>query len=76
VKRRNGLSVSSVYAGDVGSASIKPDKQPKQLMVFKRRESPAYKTTKSWVAERVSWNGGRGCDVATEDILGKNLTLV
>jgi hypothetical protein len=73
VKRRNGLSVSSEDAGDVGIASITPDKQPKQLMVFQRRESPAYKTTKSWVAERVSWNGGGGCDAATEVILGKNL---
>jgi hypothetical protein len=30
--------------------------------------SPSSKTTRSWVAERVSWNG---CDMTTEDLSGK-----
>jgi hypothetical protein len=51
------LSGSSEQAGDEDSDSFTPDKQPKQLLVFQRRESPGSKTTKSWVAERVSWNG-------------------
>jgi hypothetical protein len=42
------------------------------MKVFQRRESPSSKTTKSWVAERVSWNGGRGCDVTTEVLSGMN----
>jgi hypothetical protein len=79
------LSGSSEQAGDEDSDSFMPDKQPKQLLVFQRRESPCSKTTKSWVAERVSWNGDRGllkklnsCLVSEEsqanvgDMLGEN----
>jgi hypothetical protein len=40
--------------------------------VFQRRVSPSSKTTKLWVAERVSWNGSRGCDVTTIVSSGKN----
>jgi hypothetical protein len=45
---------TSQFAGDMGSDSFMPDKQPKQLKIFQRRESPSSKTTRSWVAERVS----------------------
>jgi hypothetical protein len=72
VKSGKCLPRSSEYAGDVGIDSLTPDKQSKQLKVFQRRESPSSKTTKSWVAERVSWNGGRGCDVTTVVLPGKN----
>jgi hypothetical protein len=37
------------------------------MKVFQRRESPLSKPTKSWVAERISWNGGRDFDKAPED---------
>jgi hypothetical protein len=57
---------SSEFAGEVGIHSPTSDKQPKLLKVFQRRESPSSKTTKSWVAERVSWNSGMGCDETTE----------
>jgi hypothetical protein len=53
-----------------------PDKQPKQMKVFQRRESPSFKTTKSWVAERVSWNGDRGCNVTTEAYWRRSITPV
>jgi hypothetical protein len=68
---KRGLDHSD-YAGDVRSDGIVPVKQAKQIKVFQRRESPLHKVTKSWVAERVSWNGGRDDVVATEDSLGKN----
>ena len=42
------------------------------MKVFQRRESPLSKSTKSWVAERVSWNGGGGRDVVPVDISSKN----
>jgi hypothetical protein len=60
VKRSKCLSDSSEYAGEEGIDSHTSGKQSKQMKVFQRRESPSSKTTKSWVAERVSWNGGRG----------------
>jgi hypothetical protein len=44
----------------------------KQVKVFQGRESPS-KPTKSWVAERVSWNGSRGCDMTTIDSSGKSV---
>jgi hypothetical protein len=71
VKRSKRLSVPSEQARDEGIDSFTPDKQPKQMLVYQRRESPSSKTTKSWVAERVSWNGDRGCNVPTEVLLEK-----
>jgi hypothetical protein len=67
VKSSKRLSEYSDYAG-----GFLPKKQTKQIKVFQRRENSLPKATKSWVAERVSWNGGKGCDVATEDESGKN----
>jgi hypothetical protein len=64
-------SEHSDYAGDVGSDGSVQVKQAKQIKVFQRRESPLPKVSKSWVAERVSWNGGRDKAVATEDSSGK-----
>jgi hypothetical protein len=72
VKSSKCLSDSPEYIGEEVFDSHTPGKQPKQLKVFQRRESPSSKTTKSWVAERVAWNGGRGCDVTTEVGSGKN----
>jgi hypothetical protein len=54
-------------AGDVGYDDSVQEKQAKQMKVFQRRESPLPKVSKSWVAERVSWNGGGDMVVATED---------
>jgi hypothetical protein len=72
VKSSKRLPDSSECASEVGIDSLTPDKQSKQLKVFRRRESPSSKTTKSWVVERVSWIGGRGCDMTTEVLSGKN----
>jgi hypothetical protein len=72
VKSSKRLSNSSEYTGEEGFDSHMPGKQSKQLKVSQRRESPSSKTMKSWVAERVSWNGGRGCDATTEVGSGKN----
>jgi hypothetical protein len=66
------LFVSSEYSGEEAFDSYTPGKQPKQVKIFQRRERSSSKTTKSWVAERVAWNGGRGCDVTTEIGSGKN----
>jgi hypothetical protein len=52
-------SEHSDYAGDEGSDGSVQVKQAKQIKVFQRRESSLPKVSKSWVAERVSWNGGR-----------------
>jgi hypothetical protein len=59
-------SEHSDYAGDVGNDDYVQEKQAKQMKVFQRRESPLPKVSKSWVAERVSWNGGGDMVVATE----------
>jgi hypothetical protein len=72
VKSSKRGSDHSDYAGDVRSDGIVPVKQAKQFKVFQRRESPSPKVTKSWVAERVAWNGGRDDVGATEDSSGKN----
>jgi hypothetical protein len=72
VKSSKRGSDHSDYAGDVRSDGIVPEKQAKQIKVFQRRESPLPKVTKSWVAERVSWNGGRDDVVVTEDSSSKN----
>jgi hypothetical protein len=72
VKSSNRLPEPSECAGEVGINSLTLDKQSKQVKVFQRRVSPSSKTTKSWVAERVSWNGSRGCDVTTIVSSGKN----
>jgi hypothetical protein len=42
-----------------------PTSEPKQLQVFQRKEVSSFKPTKSWVAERCSWNDEVG-------LLGKN----
>jgi hypothetical protein len=60
-------SVSIECAGELGLDDHMPVNLSNQLKVFKRRVSPLSKPTKSWVAERVSWNGGRGFDIAPED---------
>jgi hypothetical protein len=73
VKSSNRLPEPLECAGEVGFNSLTPDKQPMQVKVFQRRVSLSSKTTKSWVAERVSWNGSRGCDVTTIVSSGKNL---
>jgi hypothetical protein len=61
------LSDATEYAGELGLEEYMPTNLSKQLKVFQRRESPLSKPTKSWVAERVSWNGGRDFDKAPED---------
>ena len=61
------LSDHPEYAGEEGIDGLLPVEQSKQLKVFHRRERPLSKVTKSWVAERVSWFGGRGCDEATKE---------
>jgi hypothetical protein len=66
------VSEYSDSAGDVGRDDTVQVKQAKQIKVFQRRESPLAKVPKSWVAERISWNGGRDEVVATEDSSGKN----
>jgi hypothetical protein len=66
------LSDFSEAADEVGLDSHTPEKQSNQLKVFQRRESPSAKIMKSWVAERVSWNGGRDCVVTTEEVSGKD----
>jgi hypothetical protein len=70
-KSSKSASEHSDYAGDVGSDGTVQVKPTKQIKVFQRRESPLPKVSKSWVAERVSWNGGRDEVVATEDSSGK-----
>jgi hypothetical protein len=75
VKSSKQLSSSSENASDLGPDVPTPVKQTKQLKVFQRKEVPLSKSTKSWVAEWVSWNDGRGCDVALEGLLGKNHTV-
>jgi hypothetical protein len=65
VKSAKCRSGYSGQAGDEDIESFTPEKQPRQMLVFQRRESPYSKTTKSWVAERVSWNGDRGCSMPT-----------
>jgi hypothetical protein len=69
------VSESTESADEVGLDSYTPGKQTKQMMVFQRRESPTTKITKSWVAERVSWNGGKGSDASAEVVSGKNLNF-
>jgi hypothetical protein len=54
------------YAGELGLEDYMPANLSKQMKVFQRRESPLSKPTKSWVAERVSWDGGRDFDKAME----------
>jgi hypothetical protein len=67
VKRYKGLS-DCIEPADEGEINIcMPEKQSKQMQLFQRRESPLSKPTKLWVAERVSWNGGRDFDKAPED---------
>jgi hypothetical protein len=66
------LNTESV--GALGPNVSTPEYTPKQLQVFKRKEAPVPKSTKSWVAERVSWNDGRGGDVEPACLLGKNHT--
>jgi hypothetical protein len=67
VKRYKGL-LECIEPADEGEINIcMPEKLSKQMQVFQRRESPLSKPTKSWVAERVSWNGGRDFDKAPED---------
>jgi hypothetical protein len=61
------LSDSIECAGELGLDDHMPVNLSNQLKVFQRRVSPLSKSTKSWVAERVSWNGGRGFDMAQED---------
>jgi hypothetical protein len=57
VKRYKGMS-DCIELADEGEINIcMPEKQSKQMKVFQRRESPSAKVTKSWVAERVVWNG-------------------
>jgi hypothetical protein len=70
-KSSNRVMDHSENAGEVESHMLMPAKQSKQLKIFQRRESPS-KSTKSWVAERVSWNGSRGCDMTTIASSGKN----
>jgi hypothetical protein len=65
------LSGSSEQTGDEDSDSFTPEKLAKQWLVFQRRESLCSKTTKSWVAERVSWNGDRGPNGTTEALMKK-----
>jgi hypothetical protein len=67
------VSESSEFADEVGLDCYTPGKQTKQMKVLQRRESPTAKITKSWVAERVSWNGGKGSDASAEVVSGKNL---
>jgi hypothetical protein len=67
VKRYKGLS-DCIEPAEEGEINVcMPEKQSKQMKVFQRRESPLSRPTKSWVAERVSWNGGRDFDEAPED---------
>jgi hypothetical protein len=54
-------------ARELGLDDHMPVNLSNQLKVFQRRVSPLSKPTKSWLAERVSWNGGRGFDMAPED---------
>jgi hypothetical protein len=65
--------VNTESVGVMGPASTMEFSQ-KQLRVFKRKEVPVSKPTKSWVAERVSWNDSMGGDVVPTCRLGKNLT--
>jgi hypothetical protein len=60
-------SAQTENAGEGGFDDQLPVEQSKPLKVFHRRDCPLPKVTKSWVAERVSWNGGRGCDEATKE---------
>jgi hypothetical protein len=55
-----------------GSDGPTPVKTPNKLQVFQRKEAPVSKNLKSWVAERVSWNDGRGGDVASDGLSGKH----
>jgi hypothetical protein len=57
VKRSKRMSDCTELANEVEIDICMPEKQTKQLKVFQRRESPSAKITKSWVAERVAWNG-------------------
>jgi hypothetical protein len=72
VKSTKRLSDYSETADEVGMDSHTPEKQSKLMKVFQRRESPSAKIMKSWVAERVSWIGGRDCVVTTEVDQGKD----
>jgi hypothetical protein len=67
VKGSKRSSDSIEYAGELGFEDYMPVNLSKQLKVFQRRESPLSKPTKSWVAERVSWNGGRDYEASKED---------
>jgi hypothetical protein len=76
VKSSKRQSIYSEYAGEEGIDSHTPEMHAKQLKVFQRRESPSSKTMKSWVAERVCWNGGRGGGASSEVISGNLNTCV
>jgi hypothetical protein len=67
VKGSKRSSDSIEYAGELGFEDYLPVNLSKQLKVFQRRESPLSKPTKSWVAERVSWDGGRDYEASKED---------
>jgi hypothetical protein len=70
VKRSKRMSDCTELANEVEIDICMPEKQTKQLKVFQRRESPSAKITKSWVAERVAWNGEH--EIAAS---GKNLNF-
>jgi hypothetical protein len=66
--------VNTEYVGGMGPDFTMEFSQ-KQMRVLKRKEVPVSKPTKSWVAERVSWNDSRGGDVVPTCMLGKNHTV-
>jgi hypothetical protein len=70
-KSSKSVSEHSDDAGVVESDGTVQVELTKKIKVFQRRESPLPKVPKSWVAERISWNGGRDEVVATEDSSGK-----
>jgi hypothetical protein len=72
VRSSKRLSDTSEAADEVGLVTPTPEKQSKQMKVFFRRDSPSAKIMKSWVAERVPWNGGRDCVGLTEAGSGKD----
>jgi hypothetical protein len=69
-KRSKSMADLSEFADEEGNASHTPEKQAKQWKVFQRRDSPSSKTMKSWVAERVCWNDGRGGVASSEAVSG------
>jgi hypothetical protein len=72
VRSSKRLSDTSEAADEVGRVTPTPENQSKQMKVFFRRDSPSAKIMKSWVAERVPWNGGRDCVGLTEAGSGKD----